>query len=442
METITALQEVATQNELQEKPGNTNEVTWGIDKELRNLLPRRRPEELALLEKNLQETGCRQELVGWNGIILFGLDEFEIYERLGIPYQVNKIECPDRQTAFLRSIEYYLSLPTLGRYEKVKLALLRKEFIAAAAKENQRRAGRRSTKDLPKLSKVEQIHTRKEIAKLAGVSNGVVQQVELIEKHAPDELKRRIADGKESINSAFQKIQKEVRKKEKQLEYQRLIEEARGRNEPDDFGVWHGDFRKLADRIPDASIDLIFTDPPYLKEFLSLYGDLGKVAAQKLKPGGSLIAYTGQHHLPEVLDLLEPHLTYYWTLAVIHGGGIYRSSRMKCTGVIATWKPLVWFVKGHRRDRCHLFADSIQSTYEKGLHPWQQSTTDAEHCIKNLTKPGDLVVDFFCGSGTTGVAAKRLGRNWICIEKDEHYVCVARKRIKETELLEEIDSAA
>lgn len=53
--------------------------------------------------------------------------------------------------------------------------------------------------------------------------------------------------------------------------------------------IYTGDARELAKAIPDGSIDLIFTDPPYPREFLPLYGWLAETAAQVLKPDGFML---------------------------------------------------------------------------------------------------------------------------------------------------------
>ena len=68
-------------------------------------------------------------------------------------------------------------------------------------------------------------------------------------------------------------------------------------------------------------------------------------------------------------------------------------------------------------------ADLIESKpVSKDTHKWEQSTIEAEHMIKPLTVEGNLVLDPFMGSGTTGEAALKLKRRFIGIEVDkEHY---------------------
>lgn len=66
----------------------------------------------------------------------------------------------------------------------------------------------------------------------------------------------------------------------------------------------------------------------------------------------------------------------------------------------------------------------------KRLHPTQKPVPLFEHLIKTYTNEGNLVLDNCAGSGTTGVACKNLGRNYILIEKEEKYVEISRERIK------------
>lgn len=73
-----------------------------------------------------------------------------------------------------------------------------------------------------------------------------------------------------------------------------------------------GDFRQGCKRLADDSVDLIVTDPPYPKQYLPLWADLARVAARVLKPGGFLVAYSGQIHLATMMMMLSEHLTYYW----------------------------------------------------------------------------------------------------------------------------------
>lgn len=66
---------------------------------------------------------------------------------------------------------------------------------------------------------------------------------------------------------------------------------------------------------------------------------------------------------------------------------------------------------------------------EVGLHPTQKPVALMAYLIATYTNPGDTVLDPFCGSGTTCLAAEQLGRKWIGGDSSEEYCQIARKRI-------------
>lgn len=67
-----------------------------------------------------------------------------------------------------------------------------------------------------------------------------------------------------------------------------------------------------------------------------------------------------------------------------------------------------------------------------GLHPTQKPVALMEDLIKTYTNEGDTVLDFTMGSGSTGVAAKNLNRDFIGIELDENYFNIAKDRINQS----------
>lgn len=64
-------------------------------------------------------------------------------------------------------------------------------------------------------------------------------------------------------------------------------------------------------------------------------------------------------------------------------------------------------------------------------HPTQKPLELMEYLVKTFSNEEDIVLDFTMGSGTTGVACKKLNRNFIGIEKEEKYFEIAEKRIKD-----------
>lgn len=189
------------------------------------------------------------------------------------------------------------------------------------------------------------------------------------------------------------------------------------------------DFRDLD--VEPGTVSLVFTDPPYrAADFRSgLWEDLAKRAAVWLRPGGLLIAYTGQQHLPRALSALEGHLEYWWTFAVTHGGT--GAAQVRQRAIASAWKPLVVFRAPGGSELPPFTVDLLRGggRQKDTAHPWQQGVEEAAQCISSLTVPGDLVVDPFVGSGTTAVAAVRLGRRIIGCDLVDSYVETARQRV-------------
>ena len=95
-----------------------------------------------------------------------------------------------------------------------------------------------------------------------------------------------------------------------------------------------------------------------------------------------------------------------------------------------TWKPSLWFVKGHTLRTTDFINDSVVSqTPAKELHAWEQSITEANYVISKLTFQGDVVLDCFMGIGTTGIAAFNQNRQFIGIEKDTKVLQIAKAQI-------------
>lgn len=90
-----------------------------------------------------------------------------------------------------------------------------------------------------------------------------------------------------------------------------------------------------------------------------------------------------------------------------------------------------WFDESHRIENVIRPGDQgIRKIIPRAdQHPTQKPVELAEHFIRLHTQPGDIVLDPFTGSGTTGVAALRLGRRFVGVELDPHWFNVARDRI-------------
>ena len=71
----------------------------------------------------------------------------------------------------------------------------------------------------------------------------------------------------------------------------------------------------------------------------------------------------------------------------------------------------------------------VDKTKQGSFHPTEKPLDVVRHLVSSLTKPGETVLDPFCGSGTTGIACRELGRRFIGFDIDSRYVDTSRQRI-------------
>jgi site-specific DNA-methyltransferase (adenine-specific) len=182
--------------------------------------------------------------------------------------------------------------------------------------------------------------------------------------------------------------------------------------------------------IADNSVDFIITDPPYPREYIPLYGELSKVAARVLKPGGSLIVMVGQSYLPEVMLELGQWMQYHWCLSYLTPGGQSPQLWHKKTNTF--WKPVLWYTKGeYAGDYIGDVLKSPPNDNDKRFHEWGQSLGGMRDIVERFTCPGHTILDPFVGGGTTGVAAVTMGRRFIGADIVPENIATATQRICE-----------
>lgn len=377
-----------------------------IDSDFQSLIPPLGREELLQLEQNIKQDGCRDPLVVWNDVLIDGHNRYEICTRLKIQFELTRKDFDSREAVKVWMIDNQKGRRNLTDGWKFELAQTRKALLAEKGRENKQGRGK-------VLSTIDKTNTQQELAKELGWSTGKVAMADKVWKDADDEVKQQIKTGEKSINEAYQDIkhQEKKAKQEEQL-HARSDDKSRktARLKNSLFDVRVGDFREVLQDI--EAVSLILTDPPYPKDALPLWRDLGKWAANALAEDGILIAYSGQLYLPEVLNYLGESLEYWWCGAVIHkGSGNLTPLSHPVRKVINCWKPLVMFYKKGGIGFDRTFRDILDGVGpQKTDHNWQQPVEEAKILIEAFSREGELVVDPFAGSGGFCKAAFELGR--------------------------------
>jgi 16S rRNA G966 N2-methylase RsmD len=259
-----------------------------------------------------------------------------------------------------------------------------------------------------------------ETAKEFGISKDTLSKgKEIVEKTEKDQeiakLWQEFLDKKRSLDSVYRRL----KEKEARAKVRPIVEEGKVKIEDlTNVTILHGEFQEVLKSIPDNSIDLIFTDPPYDKASIPLLRDLALLASRLLKPSCFIAVMYGQNYLPELLDAFKVNnLRYYW-LIVLH----MPESKEKffTKHVRIHWKPIVIFQKEPFVDVGKDFDDFISEPKpNKDTHEWKQDLTSAMHVISSFSKENDVVLDPMSGTGTAIEASLMLKRRCIAVEKDK-----------------------
>jgi site-specific DNA-methyltransferase (adenine-specific) len=245
-----------------------------------------------------------------------------------------------------------------------------------------------------------------------------------------------------------------------------------------------GDSLKILPTLIPESVDMIFADPPYnlsnggftchagravsvnkgdwdkskgVEKDFEFHRKWIRACRDVLKPNGTIWISGTYHSIYACGFALQ--LEGYHILNDIAWFKPNASPNLSCRYFTASHETLIWarknkkgshtfnydamkdgvfprdFLKRHGKQMRSVWAIQTPQAEEKtfGKHPTQKSLALLERVVMASTNEGELVLDPFMGSGTTGVAAARLGRKFIGIDLEADYFSVAEKRI-ETEL--------
>lgn len=231
--------------------------------------------------------------------------------------------------------------------------------------------------------------------------------------------------------------------------------------------LFHGDCREVLPTV--EAVDHVITDPPYSVLVVNTSkgappGTIGKAARRDLGYAGVSDAdrvVVGGHMARLArrwaLVFCDAESLSSWQLALESGG--MRHIRMgawvspACTPQFTGDRPGTGWEAceiAHAPGRCRWNGGGSPAVWvinrptnggkERAAsgHPTPKPIALLEEVLQQFTDPGELILDPFGGSGTTGAAAKRLGRRCILIERDEKYAEVAAKRIASVEVDERL----
>jgi modification methylase len=249
--------------------------------------------------------------------------------------------------------------------------------------------------------------------------------------------------------------------------------------------ILQGNCVDLMNGLPEASVDLVFADPPYN---LQLEGDLMRpnssrvdgvddawdrfdsfqaydvytrdwltAARRVLKPNGALWVIGSYHNIFRVGTILQD--LGYWMLNDVVWRKTNPMPNFRGRRFTNAHETLIWCAKS--KGSKYLFNYEAMKNLNEDLqmrsdwklpictgrerlkkggqkaHPTQKPETLLYRVILSSSEVGDTVLDPFFGTGTTGAVAKKMGRRFIGLEREEEYIKIARERIKKVRKISE-----
>jgi hypothetical protein len=420
---------------------------------LASLIPPMRADDYAALRDDIAMNGLLQPIVLHDGKILDGRHRYRACLELGVEPRTSVYD-GDAPLAYVVSAN--IARRHLTADQRAVLAVRLKAPLAEEARRRQHAAGQFGTlggrghrredrahasapsdgaaaKTLvsnliqgffpPGTTGTRSTRTQQTLAALAGVSTGYIAYADYLQRHAPEEAER-VLRGEVTVEKAYKQLRAEQQQRARAACASSF--KARDYGGFENNGVFVADIATLA--LPPASVDMIFTDPPYHDEQLDLYRHLARLASICLKPGAYLMTYVGKAYLPQVMALLGERLEYVWLYGVFMPDN---NQRFWTHHVFEAWRPILCYRQPGPTPTRDWQPDMIRATKDKTYHVWQQGLEPALKWIGAYTREGDLVVDPFVGGGTTVLACARLGRRYLGFDRDPQAVQTTCMRLRD-----------
>ena len=417
-----------------------------IKEEFKNLIPALSVEEFKQLEENCLAEGIRDAIITWHGYIIDGHNRYEIATKNELQYESIEKSFDSEDDVKEWMIHNQFGRRNLSNYQRSVLALELESVFSERAKEQQIRKP-----EFVKQISAEQkpIETRKELAKLANVSHDTIAKVKVIQATATPEVKAKLSTGEVSINQVYQDIKKEEKREQLAEKKERIQAD---KNEDTIINnkikvlpgqVWRlgrhtlicGNFYEAK----DVKADAIITDPPYginynpdWKKWDNTKSDFNKIK--------------GDDNEFNPIDFLKYNTVLlfganYFTKFLPIGSWLCwdKRTREELDDMLGSPFELAWFKSINTKKTAIMVrilhggvvnADSQIGNNEKRYHPTQKPIVLFEEILEKLTKPNDVILDPFIGSGTTLLAAERTNRTCIGYEIDPTYCEIIINRFK------------
>ena len=203
--------------------------------------------------------------------------------------------------------------------------------------------------------------------------------------------------------------------------------------EDESVALFCDDCTRVLPLIPANSVDLVLTDPPYnvgkqydrhldeMKEYENWCKQWFEMLLEKT---GFVSLSVGTKNLPMWYRIKEPSWLFAW-----YKGNAILSSKM---AQICDWEPFL--IYGNKKIPKDAYKVAVFPQVDTGEHPCPKPISLISKMVRDWTSEEGIILEQFCGSGTTLVAAKRLNRKAIGIEISEKYCEIAVNRLRQQEL--------
>jgi len=405
-----------------------------INTELQALIPPLTAEEYQQLTDNILAEGIREAILTWDGTIVDGHNRYAIAQEFGIPFTTKAMEFANLNECKEWMIRNQFGRRNLQAFQRSVLALELEQVFRDKAKANQIR----KPESVCQKSDKQNIDTKKELAKIANVSHDTIAKVKVLQAKASDEVKEQLRTGEVSINQAYKEIKKEEKRveAENRLQERLIIQEEEVKvnmASPEAYNcqlgqTWQlgrhrltiGNYFDYQDEYADACI----TDPPYGIDYDPDYTcNTNKTKHEKI------IGDDQQFDPEPFLHFTNVCLfgANYYSPSLPVGGWIVWDKRLTEAADAMLGSPfeLAWFQSANTTKSSIMIrvqhggainADSLSGNGDQRFHPTQKPVLLMMDVIKALTLEDDIVLDPFCGSGSTLLACEKTNRECIAFE--------------------------